>query len=193
MKSPHQHITTSGGEPPPHHHITTPPHENMYIPFNTLPDSARIWIYQANRTLQANDALAISDFLTPQIQDWSAHQQPLLASFKIIENRFVVIAVDENESLPSGCSIDKSTHWLQQLGAKLNIDFFDRSVAYLEDETIKTLPVNAIKAAVLENQIEPNTLIFNNLIKTKAEFESSWKVSASESWVKRFFKLQATL
>ena len=165
----------------------------MYIPFNTLPDSARIWIYQANRMLQANDALAISDFLTPQIQDWLAHQQPLLASFKIIENRFVVIAVDENESLPSGCSIDKSTHWLQQLGAKLNIDFFDRSVAYLEDETIKTLPVNAIKAAILENQIEPNTLIFNNLVKTKAEFENSWKVAALDSWVKRFFKLQATL
>ena len=100
----------------------------------------------------------------------------------------MVIAVDENESLLSGCSIDKSTHWLQQLGAKLNIDFFDRSVAYPEDETIKTPPVNAIKAAVLENQIEPNTLIFNNLVKTKAEFENSWKVSASESWLKRFFR-----
>ena len=45
-----------------------------------------------------------------------------------------------------------------------------------------------IKAAVLENQIEPNTLIFNNLVKTKAEFEISWKVSASESWLKRFFR-----
>jgi hypothetical protein len=35
----------------------------------------------------------------------------------------VVLSVDENVASATGCSIDKSVHFFQQLGTELNIDY----------------------------------------------------------------------
>jgi hypothetical protein len=117
----------------------------------------------------------------------------LTASGKVFENRFVVIAVDERNELPSGCSIDKSTHWLQEIGHQLNVDFFDRSLAYLDDnENVETIPVPKIKQAVTDGVITPYTIIFDNQVSTKAQWMKRWKVSASDSWLNRYFASQTS-
>ena len=103
----------------------------------------------------------------------------------------MVIAVDETEALPSGCSIDKSTHWLQEIGGQLGVDFFDRSVAYLDaDGHVQTISVAQAKAAVADERILPQTTVFDNLVATKAQWMSRWKIRAEDSWLKRFFVKQ---
>ena len=102
-----------------------------------------------------------------------------------------MIAVDERNELPSGCSIDKSTHWLQEIGHQLNIDFFDRSLAYLDDNGfVETIPVPKIKQAVAEAIVTPYTTIFDNQVNTKAQWMKRWKIPASDSWLKRYFTTQ---
>jgi hypothetical protein len=41
------------------------------------------------------------------------------------------------------------------------------------------------KYAKLE-KITSNTVVFNNMVATKAEFEKNWEVTADKSWHKRF-------
>ncbi len=163
----------------------------MYINFSEIADSSRIWVYQADRTLNNTDIQTIKTFLIPKLEGWAAHQQPLLASFTVLENRFVVVAVDENESLPSGCSIDKSTHWLRELGTILHIDFFDRSMAFLDkNETLQTVQITEVKQVILEGKVSPNTLIYNNLVKIKIDLKNNFKIKAADAWLKRFFKTE---
>lgn len=166
----------------------------MYIPFSNLDFEARVWIYQANRTLTDAEIGIINETLMPATDMWEAHGQPLTASYKVFEHRFVVIGVDEKEELPSGCSIDKSTHWLQQIGNQLNIDFFDRSLAYLdENNAIQTITVPKIKQAVTQEMITPSTIIFDNQVATKAQWMNRWKTPASKSWLNRYFSQQASI
>ncbi|RYF58255.1 MAG: hypothetical protein EOO39_34485, partial [Cytophagaceae bacterium] len=80
----------------------------MYVDFDKLPDTARVWVYQADRPLSDGEVNTISESLQQALNQWAAHGQPLLASAQVIENRFVVIGVDESYTLPSGCSIDAS-------------------------------------------------------------------------------------
>ena len=72
----------------------------------------------------------------------------------------------------------------------MNLDFFDRSVAYLDDSVVQTLALNELKAAVAEGILEPETLIFNNLVPTLGEFRHSWKTKAVNTWLKKYFKSQ---
>ena len=163
----------------------------MYIPFDEIAFEARIWVYQANRNLTAQETGVITETLKAALEGWEAHGQKLMASEKVFLNRFVVIAVDETEALPSGCSIDKSTHWLQEIGGQLGVDFFDRSVAYLDaDGYVQTIPVAQAKAAVADEQILPQTTVFDNLVANKAQWMSRWKIRAEDSWLKRFFVKQ---
>ncbi|MFN3381454.1 MAG: hypothetical protein ACK41O_18485, partial [Runella zeae] len=99
----------------------------MYLPFDEIDFEARVWIYQANRSLTHDEVSTLTETLIAALDGWEAHGLALTASGKIFLNRFVVIAVDESKELPSGCSIDKSTRWMQEIGGQWGIDFFDRS------------------------------------------------------------------
>jgi hypothetical protein len=146
-------------------------------------------VYQANRALTAAEVAAVETDLQPALANWAAHGQPLLASAKVVEGRFLLVAVDEGAGLPSGCSIDSSVHSVQQVGQSLGIDFMDRSVTYLAaDHTVQSLPLGGLKAAFADGTLTPETIVFNTLVKTKAEYLAAWHIPAAQTWLRRYIK-----
>jgi hypothetical protein len=166
----------------------------MYIPFSDIDFNARVWVYQADRKLTNDETGIVTETLKAAVDTWEAHGKRLTASAKIFEHRFVVIAVDERDELPSGCSIDKSAHWLQEIGHQIQVDFFDRSLTYVDDMTgeVSSIPVPKIKQAVNESIILPGTVIFDNQVNTKAQWMKRWKIAASDSWLSRYFASKPT-
>lgn len=161
----------------------------MLIPFNKMPDHARVWVYQADRNLSDVEVQYIQQTLDAQINNWAAHGAALVGAATILHKRFVIVSVDENHNQVSGCSIDASTNWLKNLGAEMSLNFFDRSIAYLQNDEIKTVEMLKIKALVAEGFLTPDTLIFNNLVPNMGEFNQVWNVSAGNSWMKRYFQV----
>lgn len=161
----------------------------MYVDFDKIPQNARIWVYQTNRQLTDNEANTIENYLKPAVNQWAAHGASLLASAKVLHNRFVIIALDQSFNEASGCSIDASTRWFKELGDTLNIDFFDRSQAYLDGAEIKTFSVFQSKKAVESGLISPDTLIFNNVnLSILGDLANKWQIKAIEApTLKRFF------
>lgn len=153
-----------------------------------MPNYARVWVYQANKNLTDSEVQIIQQILENQIDNWAAHGADLAGSVQVLHNRFVVVSVDEMQNQASGCSIDASTRWLKDLGAELNIDFFDRSVAFLQNDELQTVEINKIKLLVTDDILTSNTLIFNNLVSNIKEFKDNWTVKASDSWMKRYFQ-----
>ena len=161
----------------------------MWISFNQLPDTARVWIYQSARPLTDAEVSAIENDLQAAVDSWAAHGTPLLGSAQLLHNRFLIVAADEAHHQPSGCSIDASVRWVREIAQTLNTDFFDRSAAYVTtDGSIETVALPQIKAAVVAEQITPETTVFNNLVATKADLLNNWQIKAGDSWLKRYFK-----
>lgn len=165
----------------------------MFIPFDQITPDARLWVYQASRPLAAEEAAAIDTAIRPALDGWAAHGHPLLASATVVAGRFLLVAVDEGAGLPSGCSIDASVHTVQAIGQQLSrggqpVDFMDRSATYLSaNGSVQALPLASIKAAVADGTLTPDTLVFNTLVKTKAEFLTNWQLPARQTWLKRYF------
>lgn len=166
----------------------------MYTDFDKLPDTARVWVYQTNRSLTDEEVKKTQELLQSALTTWAAHGQPLLASAQVVNNRFVVVGVDEGYNLPSGCSIDASVRTLQGIGHQMSdngepIDYFDRSAAILKDDgSVVTFTLPTLKTAVAEGNITPSSIVLNTLVKTKATFLTDWHIQASQSWLKRYFK-----
>ena len=90
--------------------------------------------------------------------------------------------VDESKQGASGCSIDRSVAVIKSIADQYHIDFFNRTnIAFMQGELTKVLPL-----AEFKKQLTPQTLVYNNLVSTKSEYESKWKVPLSESWLARF-------
>jgi hypothetical protein len=160
----------------------------MLIPFNKMPDHARVWVYQTDKNLSDAEVQYIKQTLDFQINNWAAHGAALVGAATVLHDRFVVVSVDESHNQASGCSIDTSTNWLKNLGSEMNLNFFDRSVAYIQGDEIKSVEMLKIKSLVAEGILTPDTLIFNNLVPNMGEFRKAWNVSVGDSWMKRYFQ-----
>jgi hypothetical protein len=161
----------------------------MHIPFDQLPEESRIWIYQSNRKLSDDEVTKISNELENFIMQWSAHGQPLEASHIVKYNRFIIIAVDDQKHAPTGCSIDASVVLIQKLEQDFQIELLDKmNVTYKTGEFIAFKSVADFKKMVKEKSVNENTIVFNNLVNTIAEWNDYWEVEAKDSWHNRFFK-----
>ncbi|QED36963.1 ABC transporter ATPase [Antarcticibacterium arcticum] len=161
----------------------------MLIPFNELPDTSRVWIYQANRSFSDTELQEITKKLEEFIASWVAHGANLNASFEIRYKRFIIIALDQAFNAATGCSIDASVNFIQQLEKDYNVDLLDKmNVSYKQGEHVAYKNLVDFRKMAKEKAVSPNTIVFNNLVNTKAEYMNEWEVPASESWHNRFLK-----
>ncbi len=157
----------------------------MYTSPTSLSDNSRIWIYQADRELTADEQSFLNQELLNFITDWTAHNVALSGSFEILHDRFLVIMIDENKTSASGCSIDKCFNFLKNMEAKLNVNFMNRLLlAYKENDEIKMLPKSKFEDLLKAGQLNENTVVFNNLIEKKSELKTNWQVPIKDSWHK---------
>jgi len=154
--------------------------------YKDLAATARVWIYQSTRPLPTKDIAAIRQHLSDFATTWISHNNQLKSYGAIYHNQFIVLMVDETQAGASGCSIDKSVHFIQQLEKQYDLDLFDRmTFTYKEGDTIKTAHRTAFAALYQSGAINEDTLVFDNLVKTKEDFEKSWIKPLGESWHKR--------
>jgi hypothetical protein len=161
----------------------------MLVDFNTLPDESRIWIYQANRSLTDLEIEKISNKLNVFIENWTAHGSDLQSGYTVVYKRFIVIGLNQKLNIATGCSIDASVHFIQQLEKEYDIDLMDKmNVSYKQGEYIAYKSLTDFRKMAKDKAVSKNTIVFNNLVNTVAEFKENWEVPASESWHNRFLK-----
>ncbi len=159
----------------------------MLVDFKTLPDSSRIWIYQANRSFNSEELEEIEHGLNAFINEWTTHGSDLKAGYEMRYNRFIVLGLDQTEMGASGCSIDASVHFIQHLEKKYNVELLDKmNVSYKQGEYIAYKPLTDFKKMAKQKAVSKKTVVFNNLVTNKAEYLENWEVPASESWHSRF-------
>lgn len=159
----------------------------MLTDFNTLPETSRIWIYQADRSFTSDELVEIQSEMDAFLKDWTAHGSYLKAGYEIRYKRFIVIALDQSQAAASGCSIDASVHFIQQLEKKYDVQLLDKmNVSYKQGEFIAYKSLSDFKKMAKQKAVSKNTIVFNNLVNNKQEYGEYWEVPASESWHGRF-------
>lgn len=153
-----------------------------------LSSTSRIWIFQSDRKLSADDQQKINQKLTTFIPEWAAHGQSLYGGYEVQNDYFVVVAVDESKAPPSGCSIDSMMHVIQGLGQELGIDFLNRLNSVIEDNgELRLISQQEFRENAKAGNINEETVVFNNLIQTIAELPQ-WKTTVGNSWHKNILQ-----
>jgi hypothetical protein len=159
----------------------------MFVNFDSLPDSSRIWIYQCNRSFSDSELEKISEKLKAFLERWTAHGADLKSGFEIKYKRFIVIALDQQVNAATGCSIDASVKFIQELEKAYKVDLMDKmNVSYKQGDYVAYKTLTDFKKMAKEKAVSKNTIVFNNLVNSKAEYAEFWEVPASESWHSRF-------
>jgi hypothetical protein len=159
----------------------------MFTEYKNLPNNARVWIYQSDREFTAKEIEIVSVKAVDFINQWTRHGDDLKGSFTFKYNQFLILAVDETFNTVSGCSIDSSVRFIQALEKELQLDLMNKmNVTFKDNEHINLVKLADFHRFAKEQKITSETIVFNNMVATKEDFENNWEIPAKESWHKRF-------
>jgi hypothetical protein len=168
----------------------------MLLDLIALDNSAKVWIYQNETKLSDSQVEGIKSDLWTFLDRWTSHHNKLYAYGNVFHELFIVFFVDQRWAEASGCSIDKSVHFMEELEQKYSLNLFNRNkVAYMEKaededgEDISKIHISdleELKSLYQQNIIGDDTFVFDNLVQTKAQFLSRWVVPIKESWHRKY-------
>lgn len=157
---------------------------------NFSPQS-KVWVYQSDRPFTADEETTLNGALAQFTQQWTAHNQQLKAIGEVRNNRFIILMVDETQAEASGCSIDKSVHFIKEIESHFGVALFNRLlVSYEVNGAVKTTNVNELENLFATGQIKQDTFVFNALVTTKEQLDSQWQQPICQTWMKRYLPKQ---
>lgn len=148
----------------------------MFVTFDELSADSKVWIFQADKILDNNAIDQLMQNSKAFIDSWTSHNTELKASAIIKHQLFLIIGVDTLHAQASGCSVDKAFRFVQEVGALLKIDFFNRLNIAIENGEQITL----VKSQEITQH--PGTYFFDNVIATKGELQTEWKKPIAQCW-----------
>ncbi len=153
---------------------------------DSLPQTARVWIYPSNRLLTGEEEAQITADLTAYLSNWASHGTLVRSAFELRYHQFIVIAADDNQHI-GGCSLDELAHFIQDLEQKYNLLLLDKmNVSYRHEDKIYYVPLTDFKKLVQHKKVDGNTIVFNNLVTNLYEYEQAWETPMIDSWHNRF-------
>lgn len=153
----------------------------------TMAPHARVWVYKSARAFTSGPRTWILEKGSAFTSSWAAHGAQLDACVEVMHDHFMVIAVDEQQAMASGCSIDRSVQFVQALERDLGIVLTDRMVVLYEKEAAVTVcRVPEVEALVKSGVMNADTMVFDDLVSTVGDLRSRFRVKLRDSWMSRF-------
>ena len=154
----------------------------MLVEYNSLSENSTIFIYPASRKLYKNEEPLFQE----KINTFLTNFEEIKAAFEIKYSRFLIIFIDTSLSLNQN---DVLVQFILSLEKEFNISLLDKvNVCFKQGEYAQLKEIPDFKNLIKNKGVSKKTIVFNNLIHTKTEYENSWETPAEDSWVSHFFK-----
>ncbi len=154
------------------------------VAFESLPDSARVWVYGADRELNAEHENGFLETVDSFLDQWAAHGTPLQAARDWREGRFLTVAVDQEKAGASGCSIDGLFRNLKALESRVGAQLVPSGLVYYRDSGGKVQAVSrdAFTELAERGEIVGDTRVFDVSVVTLGEWRGRFESNARDSW-----------
>lgn len=154
------------------------------VPFDTLPDDARVWVFGADRPLTGAETTRLLEVVDTYLARWAAHGTPLTSARDWRDDRFLTIAVDQRAAGASGCSIDALFHQLQQLERALATSIVGGGRVFYRDGsgTVHSTDRATFTDLAEHGTITAETRVFDPTVTTLGAWRTGFERRAAESW-----------
>ncbi len=165
--------------------------------FPGLPDSARLWVFGVGRPLSRDEESRLLESVNAFLEGWKAHGHPLAAAREWLSGRFLLVAVDERITPPSGCSIDALVRSLRSLESELETQIVGGAPIWFRDATasdeVRRIARADFKRLAEEGSVSGDTIVFDLSITRVGELrDGKWERPAREGWHRRYFSGAST-
>ena len=155
------------------------------VPFDTLPDSARVWVFGSDRALSEEATTVLLKQVEEHLSEWKAHGEPLTVGYEWRFGRFLVVAVDQRTAGATGCSIDGLFRVLQGLESKVDAKLVGGGRAFYRDGhgEVQSCERHELKALAETGAITENSVVFDTSLTDLGTLRACFERPARKSWI----------
>lgn len=165
------------------------------VPFDQLPDDARLWVFAAAHPLDDDRQQALLRHADAFLRRWAAHGAPVVGGRELRHGRFLLVGADERATGVSGCSIDTLFRTLGELETQMGVPMRDGSLVFYRDAQgeIQAEPRPAFRQRAAAAGVNTDTVVFDNTVTTVGQLRAGgWEKPLRESWHARAFGVPAS-
>lgn len=152
------------------------------VSFDSLPDSARVWIFGSDKRLSEDAATSLMREVGDHLANWKAHGEPLTVGSQLLDDRFLVVAVDQSTTGASGCSIDGLFRVLQAVQSKLGVNLVGGGRLFYRDRNgdVQCAPRADLDELRASGAISKDTVVFDTTITDLGTFRTKFEGTLAE-------------
>lgn len=154
------------------------------VDFEGLPDSARVWVYGADRKIDEESEKELIGSVDEFLSGWRAHGAPLYSARDWSDGRFLTIAVDQEQEGASGCSIDGLFRTLKSMEPTLGAQLVPSGLVYFrgKDGNVQASSRDEFSAMSSRGDVDSDTEVFDLSVTTLGEWRGRFRSKAANSW-----------
>ncbi len=158
------------------------------VPFEALPDTARVWIFASEQQLDGAAADTVLAAVDRFLADWRAHGVPLRSARDWRDGRFLAVGVDVTAENASGCSIDGLFRTLQQLSREVGSQLVGGGrMFYRTQAGIEMSSREEFAQRVKRGEVGRETPVFDTSITDASDWRTRFEAPAGRGWAATFF------
>jgi hypothetical protein len=160
------------------------------VPFDHLPDDARLWVFAAARPLDDAQQAELLAHVDVFLHRWAAHGAPVVGGRELRHDRFLLVGADERATGVSGCSIDSLFRSLGDVEARTGVPLRDSSLVFWRDAggEVRAAPRPDFRERARAGEVDADTPVFDNTAGTVGDLRGGrWERPMRESWHGRAF------
>jgi hypothetical protein len=163
------------------------------VPFDSLPDASRVWVFASDRPLSGEGMSTLMKAVEEYLPDWKAHGMPLTVASQLLDDRFLVVAVDQTTAGASGWSIDGLFRLLRGLESRIGATLVGGGRVFYRDlqGMVQSASRDELPGLTASGAITRDSVVFDTTITDLGAFRTGFEKRAKESWAKDLLGLPA--
>ena len=159
----------------------------MFVDHSLIPEDAKVWIYPSSRKFYPNEIEEIEQKVKTFVENWKSDDENFKASYQFLYNRFIIIFADDVAAPLQNSDIDASVSFILELQQLYKVELLDKmNVCFKQGEFVQYKELKDFKKLVKNKAVTAKTIVFDNLITTKQDYDTFWEVAIEDSWYRRF-------
>jgi hypothetical protein len=154
------------------------------VPFDALPDDARVWVFASAQPVRGAAADTLLEEVDRFLDDWKAHGAPLTNARDWRDEQFLIIGVDERAAGASGCSIDGLFRIFKGLESAIGTSLLGSGRVYYRDRsgTVRSVTRDEFADLAARGDVTRGTPVFDTALTRLADLRERFETEARRSW-----------
>ncbi|MEE9348754.1 MAG: ABC transporter ATPase [Flavobacteriaceae bacterium] len=156
----------------------------MIANYQNLSEEAKVFLYPSSRKFYPNEL----EELDQKIKEFISSFEDISIAFKIEYQRFIIFFISEDVTI-STSFMDKIANFIIQLETDYSITLLDKvNVCFKQGEHVQYQEMKRFRELIKKKSVSKKTIVFNNFLQSKYEFENQWEVVITDSWLSHLIK-----